>query len=104
MPDLYRRNSAALRAIARERNLPCVRCGLEIDWHAPPRTRWAFSAGHIVARSHGGSDELANLRTEHLGCNSAAGNGTTRGVGSHNGIRPRSLDLPVHNRQSERWP
>jgi len=37
------------------------------------RHRNAPSVGHVTAVSHGGSDNLANLRLEHYGCNSAAG-------------------------------
>jgi 5-methylcytosine-specific restriction endonuclease McrA len=103
MPTLYARNAAALRAETRERRLPCARCGLDFDWSAPARSRWAFSAGHIIARSLGGSDERSNLRPEHYGCNAAAGNGLTRGAGSHNGIRPPQ-NGPSENRHSERWP
>jgi len=45
----------------------CGRCGDPID---PSETA---SLGHVTARAHGGSDDAANLRLEHLSCNQQAG-------------------------------
>lgn len=104
MPSAYGRNAALLGQMAREKNLPCYRCGLEFDWHAPVRTRWRFSADHILPKSRGGSDELSNLLPAHIGCNSARGNGTTRGLGSHNGIRRHENAPDARSPHSERWP
>lgn len=109
MPTLYTRNAAALRDEAREKNLHCVPCGLEFDWDAPSRSRWAFSADHIIPKSLGGSDERSNLRPAHYGCNSARGNGKTRGLGSGNGVRQGSTNrqtpiTPSASPHSERWP
>lgn len=102
MPNLYSRNAAALRAYARERNLPCVHCAVGIVWDAPARSRWAFAADHRTPKSLGGTDEYGNLQVSHYGCNSARGNGVTRGTGSHNGKHPSTPT--VRNAQSERWP
>ena len=62
----------------------CALCGLALDWDAPPRSRWAPSADHVlpVSRTAGlpefTRERLAldpeNLRPVHYGCNSKRGN------------------------------
>lgn len=52
----------------------CAKCGAVIDlWRKHPDPL-SPSIGHQLPRSRGGSDDLGNLRLEHLRCNEAAGN------------------------------
>jgi len=53
---------------------PCALCGQEIDWDAPPRTRWAPSADHEIPVALGGA--WGRLRAAHFGCNARRGDGT----------------------------
>jgi len=78
----WKRRRQGLRAHAKANNLPCAECGLPIDWTAPPRTRWSFSADHEHEVQHGG-DPNGPLRVTHYGCNSRKGN-------RPNGNAPRS--------------
>lgn len=77
--DFSRKISAKLRAEALDRNgFTCQMCGLtpgDIDpmTHRPVR----LHVGHIVDKSHGGKDELSNLRTLCSSCNQGAKNITT---------------------------
>lgn len=52
---------------------PCARCGMDIDYTAPPEDPEAFNAGHAKAWIN--HPELradpANLRPEHARCNKA---------------------------------
>ena len=69
----YLRRAAALRAEAKRLNLPCTYpgCGLPIDWQAKPRTRWSFSADHVVPLARDGAPlDPTNLAVMHYGCNS----------------------------------
>ena len=62
---------------------PCWICGKPIDTRPPskggppPRSRWAFSADHLIPRSKGGPTNLTNVAPAHYGCNSSRGNRTT---------------------------
>ena len=38
------------------------------------RDRMRPSVGHVIPRSRGGSDDVENLRLDHLSCNSSIGN------------------------------
>lgn len=65
---------ARLRAlVVAEWGSVCVHCGGPIDlgrvWPDP----LALSIDHVVPRSRGGGDELANLRPAHVHCNCARG-------------------------------
>lgn len=51
----------------------CHICGEPIDLAVAGPDPRAFTADHLVPRSRGGSDDLANLRPAHLGCNSSRG-------------------------------
>ena len=64
----------------REQGNPCPLCGHPLDWDAPPRSRWSPSVDHVIPRSRGGATlpPLHLLRTVHLSCNSARGDGTKR--------------------------
>ncbi|HUQ49837.1 MAG TPA: HNH endonuclease signature motif containing protein [Terriglobales bacterium] len=71
--------SAKLRALVFDRNgFTCQMCGLtpgEIDPATGRKVR--LHVGHIVDKSHGGKDELENLRTLCSTCNQGAKNITT---------------------------
>lgn len=103
MPSLYYRNAQILRAKSADAKAPCFRCGGDIDYRLRGRTALAFSAGHILAKSLGGSDDLSNLRPEHYGCNARHGNGVTRGIGTRDPYR-RTVGRTERPRHSETWP
>lgn len=71
--------SARLRAAVHDRNgFTCQMCGItpgEIDPYTGRKVR--LQVGHIVDKSHGGKDELSNLRTLCSSCNQGAKNVTT---------------------------
>ncbi|MCG6553379.1 MAG: HNH endonuclease [Candidatus Magnetominusculus sp. LBB02] len=71
--------SARLRAMVLDRNgFTCQMCGLtpgDIDPSTGRKAR--LHIGHIVDRSHGGKDELSNLRALCSTCNQGAKNITT---------------------------
>ncbi len=71
--------SARLRAAVLDRNgFTCQMCGLtpgDIDPSTSRKVR--LHVGHIVDRSHGGKDELSNLRALCSTCNQGAKNITT---------------------------
>lgn len=50
----------------------CHLCGVWIDVNATGN--YGPSVDHIIARSHGGTDDLPNLRPAHTLCNSTRGN------------------------------
>ncbi|WP_433415054.1 HNH endonuclease [Microtetraspora malaysiensis] len=50
----------------------CMICGL------PPTSDDPLTAGHVVARVHGGQSTIDNLQPEHRSCNSSKGAGQTR--------------------------
>lgn len=51
----------------------CQICDEPVDYLADPLSDWYPSLDHIVPRSKGGTDEIANLRTAHRWCNSVRG-------------------------------
>ncbi|HKG79557.1 MAG TPA: HNH endonuclease, partial [Pyrinomonadaceae bacterium] len=71
--------SARLRSAVLDRNgSTCQMCGLtpgDIDPYTGRKVR--LHVGHIVDKSHGGKDELSNLRTLCSTCNQGAKNITT---------------------------
>lgn len=68
--------SAKLRAEALDRNgFTCQMCGLTPgDTDPATRRKVRLHVGHIVDKSHGGKDELANLRALCSTCNQGAKN------------------------------
>jgi 5-methylcytosine-specific restriction endonuclease McrA len=64
---LYRRNRAR---VLREEVL-CVVCRKTVNKSLKFPDPWSATAGHIVPRSRGGSNERGNLQLEHLHCNSS---------------------------------
>lgn len=78
-PQFARGISARLRAAVRDRNgFTCQMCGItpgEIDPDTNRKAR--LQIGHIVDKSHGGKDELSNLRALCSSCNQGAKNVTT---------------------------
>jgi hypothetical protein len=75
-PKFARGISARLRADVLDRNgFTCQMCGLtpgEIDPATGRKVR--LHVGHIVDKSHGGKDELSNLRALCSSCNQGAKN------------------------------
>lgn len=68
------RKVAELRALVYA-NYPsvCRLCRSPIDASLSPRHPMGPSVGHVLPRSKGGTDDLANLRPEHLSCNVGLG-------------------------------
>lgn len=60
-------------AIYASDNWCCQICSEPVDATAHPLSDWYPSLDHIVPRSHGGSDDVTNLRTAHRWCNSVRG-------------------------------
>lgn len=52
----------------------CWLCGEPINPALPRTHRRGLSLDHVVPRSKGGPDSVANLRPAHLGCNCRRGN------------------------------
>lgn len=52
----------------------CQICRKRIDWNLKWPNCKSMSVDHIVPISKGGTDEEANVRAAHLGCNSKRGN------------------------------
>lgn len=52
----------------------CQICRKRIDWNRKWPNSKSMSVDHIVPISKGGTDEEANVRAAHLGCNSKRGN------------------------------
>lgn len=77
------------RAVIAVYGTRCCLCGEAIDlarrWPDPR----SFTVEHTTPRSHGGRDNLANLRPAHLGCNSARGNRPTDRPAASPARRPR---------------
>ena len=66
-----------LRAQVLERNgYFCQMCGLEAGQPDPDRNwaRTVLQVGHIIDKSHGGTDTITNLRTLCAKCNQGANN------------------------------
>lgn len=51
----------------------CVHCGGRIDLGRAWPDPLSLSLDHVVPRSRGGGDDLANLRPSHLHCNCSRG-------------------------------
>ena len=74
------RRVAQLRALVLSTYPPVCRiCRQRIDVTLPPTHPRGPSVGHVVPRSRGGTDDLSNLRPEHLECNVGLGNRATPG-------------------------
>lgn len=52
----------------------CAKCGQVIDLSIKYPDPYSLSIGHQLPLSRGGGDGIENLRPEHLGCNTGAGN------------------------------
>lgn len=77
-PGFERGISARLRAAVLDRNgFTCQMCGLSPGDTDPATGRKVrLHVGHIIDKSHGGKDELSNLRTLCSTCNQGAKNVT----------------------------
>lgn len=107
---LYRKRRAIYRDACRAADVACYwaaygTCryqGEAIHWDAPPRDPRSFSVEHRHPRSLGGSrDDPANWECAHYGCNSARGNGVTRGLGTRRTTTHTPTGTDPH---SEDWP
>ncbi len=65
--------------LLKQRSL-CAICGHRFAKESEPnpsvRAQFVATFDHVVPRSQGGQDELANLRLVHAGCNRARGDGS----------------------------
>lgn len=68
-----RRIAGLRRAVIAEYGAVCVHCHGVIDLDRRHPDPLSLSIDHVVPRSRGGSDELANLRPAHLHCNCSRG-------------------------------
>ena len=74
------RRRAAIAALVRRDGNHCALCGDPVRLEGPWRSRMdpaKPSPDHVIPWGQGGTDELANLRLTHLGCNQR------RGIGRH---------------------
>jgi 5-methylcytosine-specific restriction endonuclease McrA len=85
----------------------CYLCGLELDFDAPPRSRWSPSVDHVVTlkqlrqfdpetRRKMATDP-ANMRPAHYGCNSR------RGAQLQAARNRTAAELPPVKRWSRAW-
>lgn len=107
---LYRKRRAIFRDACRAAGVACYwhqfgTCrheGAPIIYDGNPRDTQAFSVEHRTPRSTGGSrDDPANWEAAHYGCNSARGNGVTRGIGTRRTTTHTPTGTDPH---SEDWP
>jgi hypothetical protein len=79
--------SKELKRQARADDAPCFLCGKRIDYDAPMRSPWSFTADHVVSLESGGPlvPEQGGLRPAHRRCNSRRGSGN------------RPVDAPAWN-------
>ena len=49
----------------------CQLCGRRVDPTLTFPDRWSPTLDHIIPSSHGGSDDISNLRLAHLTCNAS---------------------------------
>ena len=69
----------------------CQLCGELVNLRAPPWDVLRPSVDHIIPKSKGGSDDLANLQLAHADCNSRRGNEDIASVQLH--VVPTPPDL-----------
>ncbi|OCW59808.1 hypothetical protein AKG36_08490 [Trueperella bernardiae] len=82
-----------MRRKAKAHNLPCWICGQPIDYTADWRSRWSFTADHVIPIALGGNPR-GELRPAHRACNSRRGDTTNR--------RQPAIVKPVEKR-SKKW-
>ena len=85
----WRKLAAEARARDEAHDAPCWLCGGAIDYDAPPRTRWSYSADHAVsvARTGDALCHLSELRPSHVSCNARRGSYQGHALQGHN-VRP----------------
>jgi hypothetical protein len=77
LPAFERSMSKEIRALVLERNgFTCQMCGVAAGEPHPydPHRKTRLHIGHIIDKSHGGSDDLSNLRALCSVCNEGAAN------------------------------
>lgn len=67
-----------IRALIARDGLTCCFCGGIIRLDAAQNSKGRLSIEHVVPRSEGGTNALANLKLAHRGCNSYHGGRRTR--------------------------
>jgi|SRR5882724_9541966 len=86
-------DAAAIRFVRERAGESCEYCGLPQEFSG-----LRFHIEHIVARQHGGSDEINNLALACPECNLRKGTNLT-------GIDPQTGQVtPVFNPRQDRWP
>ncbi|WP_311777830.1 HNH endonuclease [Trueperella abortisuis] len=71
----YRDLTKALKRKSQRTNAPCWICGQPIDYTADWRSRWSFTADHVIPIAKGGNPR-GELRPAHRSCNSRRGDTT----------------------------
>lgn len=71
-----RRVRQLAQAVVLMHGITCWLCHQPIDLRLAHPASGSLSVDHVVPRSRGGTDQLANLRPAHLGCNTGRGNRT----------------------------
>lgn len=106
----YTKARNLLRDRTRQTNDTCRRCGGEFRWDVIWYHPRAFTAGHIIDKAEGGSDDIENLQPEHHSCNTSAGarlglaiaarTGRPSNVGKRRDEQPTAVTDP----KSQEWP
>lgn len=63
----------AFRKQARFKRLPCILCGLPINYELQFPNPWSFTVEHLIPISQGGSSRADNLGAAHFRCNRLKG-------------------------------
>lgn len=82
------------RAVVEAYGSVCWLCRLPINLALRYPRRGSLSIEHVLPRSYGGSDDIANLRPAHLGCNWSRGNRPPAKVTKRPGESGRVLIRP----------
>jgi 5-methylcytosine-specific restriction endonuclease McrA len=70
-----KRRGQRITALMARDGLNCAICGEALDRHIKDVNHARYiTLDHILPRSHGGLDDLSNLRLAHQECNSLRGN------------------------------
>lgn len=68
-----KRRAWLIRALINKHGGACAICGEQVSLKEPDAEDYA-TIDHVIARSRGGPEDIANLRLAHRGCNEARGN------------------------------
>jgi 5-methylcytosine-specific restriction endonuclease McrA len=67
-----------IRALLARDGSSCCHCGQPVEFDVEPNHPRRASLDHIVPRSEGGDNSIANLRLAHRGCDNPLGGRRTR--------------------------